>query len=103
MKSVSCIRCIALIALGLVVTLSLSAQETQKPQKPKSDSPTPSGAQTDGAYRKVILAADSEVNGELQDTIKDPMELAVAPDGRVFWAERAGVVKMWKPDTKATV
>ena len=103
MKSVSSIRCIALIALGLLSVVSLSAQETQKPQKPKSDSPTPSGTQTDGAYRKVILAADSEVNGELQDTIKDPMELAVAPDGRVFWAERAGVVKMWKPDNKSTV
>jgi cytochrome c len=31
------------------------------------------------------------------------MELAVAPDGRVFWAERAGVVKMWKPANQTTV
>jgi cytochrome c len=31
------------------------------------------------------------------------MELAVAPDGRVFYAERAGVIKMWRPDTKTTV
>jgi cytochrome c len=43
------------------------------------------------------------VDGKWQDTVKDPMELAVAPDGRLFWAERAGVVKMWKPDTKSTV
>ena len=103
MNSVFYRSCIALAGLGLVSTFSLFAQETQKPQKPKSDSPTPSGVQTDGAFRKVILAADSEVNGELQDTLKDPMELAVAPDGRVLWAERAGVVKMWKPDTKSTV
>jgi cytochrome c len=51
----------------------------------------------------VILDADREENGEWRDTVKDPMELAVAPDGRVFWAERAGAVKMWKPETKSTV
>jgi cytochrome c len=33
----------------------------------------------------------------------DPMEIATAPDGRVFLIERSGVVKIWKPDTKATV
>jgi len=88
----------------MLVALSLRAQETQKPAaKPKPESPTPSGVQTDGAFRKVILDADREVNGEWQDTVKDPMELAVAPDGRVLWAERAGVVKMWKPSTKSTV
>src|SRR5688572_19197981 len=83
---------------------SLSAAETQKsPEKPKVDSPTPSGPQTDGAYRKVILDTDREVDGRWQDTVKDPMELTVAPDGRVFWAERAGAVKMWKPESKTTV
>ncbi|HVY68875.1 MAG TPA: PQQ-dependent sugar dehydrogenase, partial [Verrucomicrobiae bacterium] len=65
--------------------------------------PTPSGPQTDGSFRKVILDADHEVDGVLQDTIKDPMEIAVAPDGRVFMAERAGVIKMWSPDKKETV
>jgi hypothetical protein len=83
---------------------SVFAQE-QKPAPPpkKPETPIPSGPQTDGAFRKVILDADREVNGEWQDTVKDPMELAVASDGRVFWAERAGVIKMWKPDTQTTV
>lgn len=63
----------------------------------------PSGPQTDGPFRKVILDADHEVNGKLADTLKNPMELAVAADGRVFYAERAGVIKMWKPETKSTV
>ena len=62
--------------------------------------PIPSGPQTDGNFRKVILDADQQVNGDYQDTLVDPMELAVAKDGRVFYAERAGVVKMWSPESK---
>jgi cytochrome c len=93
-----------LATVGLCLALSASGQDTQKPApNPKPESPTPTGPQTDGAYRKVILEADREVSGEWQDSVKDPMELAVASDGRVFWAERAGAVKMWKPDTKSTV
>ena len=65
--------------------------------------PTPTGAQTDGHFRKVILVADEQVNGKYEDTLKDPMELAVAADGRVFFAQRNGVIKVWKPDTKTTV
>src|ERR1044071_2182285 len=68
-----------------------------------SETPVPSGEQVDGNFRKVILDADREVDGKWQDTVKDPMELAIAADGRVFYAERAGVIKMWKPDTKTTV
>jgi cytochrome c len=78
------------------------AQSTQTPKaEPKKEqTPTPSGEQVDGPFRKVILDADQEVDGKWQDTVKDPMEIAVAADGRVFWAERAGAIKMWKPDTK---
>lgn len=65
--------------------------------------PAPTGPQTDGAFRKVILDADEQVNGVWQDTLKDPMELAVARDGRVFYAQRDGTIKMWKPETKKTV
>jgi cytochrome c len=105
MKSDS--RAVRLVLTGMVClanALSSPAQEAQKPaEKPKPQSPTPSGPQTDGAFRKVILDADREENGEWTDSLKDPMELAVARDGRVFVAERAGVVKMWKPETKATV
>ena len=100
------LRSVRVLLAGVCLAggLSLSAQEKQKPAgKPQPETPTPSGPQTDGSFRKVILDADREENGEWQDTVKDPMEMAVAADGRVFWAERAGVVKMWKPDTKSTV
>src|SRR5579859_328438 len=69
------------------------------------NSPRPSGPQTDGPFRKVILDADKDVNGDgkIVDSLKDPMELAVAKDGRVFYVQRDGIVKMWRPDTKKTL
>ncbi len=65
----------------------------------------PSGPQEDGAFHKVVLDADRDLDGDGQvdDVVVDPLEIAVAPDGRVLFIERAGVVKIWKPDTKATV
>ena len=66
-------------------------------------SPPPSGPQTDGAFRKVILDADVEVDGKLADTLKDPMELAVAPDGRVFFIQRDGTVKLIKSGGKESI
>src|SRR2546422_258451 len=63
--------------------------------------PLPSGPQTDGPFRKVILDSDQQLNGRWEDTVKDPMELAVATDGRVFYAQRDGTIKMWKPETKS--
>lgn len=67
--------------------------------------PQPSGPQTDGPFRKVILDSDrpTEPGGPVQDSIVDPMELSVAKDGRVFWVERDGLVKMWKPSDQKTV
>ncbi len=65
--------------------------------------PGPTGPQTDGKFQKIILDWDRNVNGKLEDTLKDPMELAVATDGRVFYAEREGTVKMWTPATRKTV
>lgn len=50
-------------------------------------------ATIDSSFQKVVL----------DDTPSDPMELAVAPDGRVFFVERSGRVKIWKPDTASTV
>ncbi|PAP77125.1 ThuA domain-containing protein [Rubrivirga marina] len=38
----------------------------------------------------------------LDGDVNDPMELAVAPDGRVFVAERGGTVKVWDPQTSVT-
>ena len=100
------------VALSLVALVS-SAQQTQAPKtnavaKPKTAAaaaatPAPSGEQVDGSFRKVVIDADEQVDGVWQDTVKDPMELAVAADGRVFYAQRDGTIKMWTPATKKTV
>ena len=39
----------------------------------------------------------------LDDNTQNPMELDVAPDGRVFYIERDGRLMIWKPDTQQTV
>ena len=59
--------------------------------------PGPSGPQTDGLYRKVILDSDHDVDGDgrAADTLVNVMEIGVAQDGRVYYAERAGSVKVW--------
>ena len=90
-------RLVASTSLALLAALTLSAAD--KPQ------PKPSGPQSDGPFRKVILDADRDLDGDgsIEDVVVDPMEIATAPDGRVFLIERSGVVKIWKPDTKATV
>jgi len=100
-----------LAAVSLLLAGVAFAQPTQTPKaatnpakaKPVEQTPTPTGEQVDGHFRKVILEADQQIDGNWQDTVKDPMELAVAADGRVFYAERAGAIKMWKPDTKTSV
>lgn len=91
--------CAALLACQAAL-----AQQTQSPTtgtagKASSDAWFP----PESEFQKVVLDQDEVVNGEAKDTIVDPMELAVAKDGRVLWAERAGVVKLWKPATKKTV
>lgn len=88
---------------ALVLAMTAVLVPTRSAPGAEAKVPTPSGEQTDGPWRKVILDADQQVDGLWQDTVKDPMELAVAADGRVFYAERAGAIKMWKPDTKSTV
>ncbi len=55
--------------------------------------PGDADATIDTHFQKVILDA----------TPQDPMQMSIAADGRVFYAERAGKVKMWKPDTRSTV
>lgn len=90
-------RLVASTSLAVLATLSLAAAD--KPQ------PKPSGPQTDGAFHKVVLDADRDLDGDgaVDDVVVDPMEIATAPDGRVFLIERSGVVKIWRPDTKSTV
>src|SRR5215213_9586912 len=95
-------------AVFLSVAAVSFAQDTQLPPtngaatRPEPDFPLPSGPQADGLFRKVILDADQQVDGEWKDTVKDPMELAVAADGRVFYAQRDGTIKVWKPKSKKT-
>lgn len=52
--------------------------------------------------------AGATIDSNFQKTVLDsapsnPMELAVAADGRVFYIERGGAVKIWKPQTATTV
>ena len=39
----------------------------------------------------------------LDDNTQNPMELDVAPDGRVFYIERDGRLRIWKPNTQQTL
>ncbi|HET6567858.1 MAG TPA: ThuA domain-containing protein [Rhodothermales bacterium] len=50
------------------------------------------GATITANYEKVVL----------DSTITDPMGLDVAKDGRVFWSERQGPIKVWDPKTQKT-
>jgi len=86
---------LAMAAALAGLALSMSAAE-------KKDYPLPSGPQSDGPFRKVILDADRDIDGDgkIDDSIVDPMELAVASDGRVFYVERGGRVSVWHPGTK---
>ena len=78
---------VAYLALGLAQSITAG--------------PQPSGPQTDGAFRKVILVSDRDTDGnkEAEDTLKDPMELSIARDGRVFYAQRNGEIFYWNPKT----
>jgi cytochrome c len=50
-------------------------------------------ATIDARFQKVTLVSNPA----------NPMELDVAPDGRVFFAERDGAIKIWKPSTNSVV
>jgi cytochrome c len=62
----------------------------------------PSGPQSVGAYKKVILESDRDIDGDgrIDDSLKDPMELSVAKDGRVFYVQRDGTVQLIPPGAK---
>ena len=85
-----------IVHLFIALTLVLQNAATAAPQ--------PSGEQADGPFRKVILVSDKDLNGDDQteDNLKDPMELSISKDGRVFYAQRNGEVHCWNPDTKKT-
>ena len=66
--------------------------------------PGPTGPQVDGPFRKVILDSDRDTDGDgvIDDTLNDVMEIAVAGDGGVYFIERAGILKLWKPESRST-
>lgn len=55
--------------------------------------PGDAGGSIPSHFEKVVLDANTT----------DPMELAVASDGRVVFVERGGVIKVWDPALKGTV
>jgi cytochrome c len=95
MKLVSNIRLLLPALAGALLSASLHAEEK----------PGPTGPQSDPPFRKVILDSDRDMDGDgkIDDVLVNPMELAVATDGRVFFIERAGTLKVWKPETKTSV
>ena len=50
-------------------------------------------AQEASRFEKEVLAAG----------LRDPLQLDIAKDGRVFFIERKGAVKMWEPTSRRTV
>src|SRR5262245_31616896 len=95
---------VGLTGCCLGTILAAETSQTPKEEKAKPATPTPGGPQEDGPFRKVVLEADRQnSDGDWEDSVRDPMEIAVAWDGRVFYAQRYGVIKMWKPDTKSSV
>ena len=50
-------------------------------------------AQDPSRFEKEVLAAG----------LSDPLQLDIAQDGRVFFIERKGAVKMWEPAARRTV
>ncbi|WP_162449643.1 ThuA domain-containing protein [Phytoactinopolyspora mesophila] len=48
------------------------------------------GIPTEAAFEKVAL----------DDNTANPMKMDIAPDGRVFYTELAGTLKVWHPDTQ---
>ncbi|MDX1950724.1 MAG: PQQ-dependent sugar dehydrogenase [Verrucomicrobiota bacterium] len=87
------------ILIGTIAAFGLFSGGAGAAEK---ETPLPSGDQTEGSWKKVVLEADHDIDGDgkIDDFLKDPMELAVAKDGRVFYAERNGIVRVWSPETK---
>ncbi|MFO1460014.1 MAG: PQQ-dependent sugar dehydrogenase [Verrucomicrobiota bacterium] len=81
---------LAFLFLGFSVS-TWSAEST-------APTPEPSG------FRKVVLESDRDLDGDgkAEDVIVDPMEIALAADGRVFFIERAGRVRVVDPKSNTT-
>ena len=67
-------NCLPPVVLTLLLPLLCTAQEASR-------------------FEKEILAAG----------LSDPLQLDIAQDGRVFFIERKGSVKVWEPASRRTV
>jgi cytochrome c len=97
-RTIGCLAAVAFLALGAHAQTSQSPNSSgtsTSATKPSANDWLPA----ESHFRKVILDQDETINGTLQDSLKDPMEMAVAKDGRIVFVERAGVVKLWSPAT----
>lgn len=93
------------VSLALLLAGSAVGQPTQSPTTGSAGTTAPREAwlPPEAEFRKIVLDQDQSVGGEVKDTLIDPMELTVAPDGTVFFVERKGVIKMLKPGATASV
>lgn len=84
-----------------ILTLVLSALHAIAHAQ-TSAPPPPAWPPPESGFRRVVLDEDALVDGVRKDTLDNPMELAVAPDGRVFWVELTGTIKQWSPSTRTS-
>ena len=89
--------------LGLCCAVALQAQNGQSPTTgvPGTNN-VPSIFPPESSFRKVVLDGLGAPEGLGSENVDRPMEMAIASDGRVFYVEGAGLVKMYKPDTRKT-
>ncbi len=81
-----------LLALTLILILALSGFDGPTVHSGTTRYPADSLPFDSTRFSVEVLAQD----------MNEPMELAVAPDGRVFWVERHGELKRYDPRTKQT-
>ncbi len=91
----------AALAVALLFALAAAAGVARwwRPavEEPELDLPTPSGPQQSGAFHKVVLESDEQIDGRYRDTLEQPVEHDVAADGSVYFVERFGEVRVWRP------
>ncbi len=98
-QTLNCVMALLLLTAGSQAQTANGPKSTPATGSSGSDRPGNNWLPAESQFRKVILDQDQTIAGKLEDTLKDPMELSVAKDGRVIFVERGGIVKMWSPAT----